>query len=65
MQFDKDGAERVVLYQSRELRPAQHNNLVQEYKQFSITYALDKFRVYLMGIDRSLYIQTMNTYTRL
>ena len=49
MQHDDDGRERVVSYQSRQLRPAERNYPVHDKELLSMTYALVKFRVYLMG----------------
>ena len=52
MQFDDDGYERVVSYQSRQLKPAEMNYPVHDKELLAMKYALVKFRVYLMGQDR-------------
>jgi hypothetical protein len=49
MQHDDEGYERVVSYQSRQLKPAERNYLVQDKELLAMKYALVKFRVYLMG----------------
>jgi hypothetical protein len=52
MQFDDDGHERVVSYQSRQLKPAEMNYPVHDKELLAMKYALVKFRVYLMGQER-------------
>ena len=52
MQFDDEGHERVVSYQSRQLKPAEKNYPVHDKELLAMKYALVKFRVYLMGQDR-------------
>ncbi|KAE9163684.1 hypothetical protein PF004_g30068 [Phytophthora fragariae] len=47
MQFDDEGRERVVSYQSRQMKPAERNYPVHEL--LAMRYALIKFRVYLLG----------------
>ena len=49
MQYDDDGSERVVSYQSRQLRPAERNYPVHDKELLAMRYALMKFRVYLLG----------------
>ncbi|KAG2763590.1 hypothetical protein PC116_g5544 [Phytophthora cactorum] len=49
MQFDDEGHERVVSYQSRQLKPAERNYLVHDKELLAMRYALIKFRVYLLG----------------
>ena len=49
MQFDTDGAERFIGYQSRQLRAAESNYPVHDKEFFAMKYALTKFRVYLLG----------------
>ncbi|OWZ02271.1 Retrovirus Polyprotein [Phytophthora megakarya] len=49
MQFDDDGRERVVSYQSRQIKPAERNYPVHDKELLAIRYALIKFRVYLIG----------------
>ena len=57
MQYDKDGAERVVCYQSRQLQPAERNNSVHDKEPLAMKYAWSKFRVYLLG-DRPFIVYT-------
>ncbi|KAE9064409.1 hypothetical protein PF001_g30857 [Phytophthora fragariae] len=47
MQFDDEGRERVVSYQSRQMKRAERNYPVHEL--LAMRYALIKFRVYLLG----------------
>ena len=49
MQYDTDGAERVVCYQSRQLQPAGRNYLGHDKELLAMNYALAKFRFYLLG----------------
>jgi hypothetical protein len=49
MQHDDEGKERVVSYQSRQLRPAERNYPVHDKELLAMKYALAKFRVYLLG----------------
>ncbi|KAE9332579.1 hypothetical protein PR003_g14438 [Phytophthora rubi] len=49
MQFDDEGRERVVSYQSRQLKPAERNYSVHDKELLAMPYALIKFRVYLLG----------------
>lgn len=49
MQFDDNGRERVVSYQSRQLKPAEQNYPVHDKELLAMRYALIKFRVYLLG----------------
>ena len=49
MQYDADGAERVVCDQSRQLLPAERNCPVHNKELLAMKYALAKFRVYLLG----------------
>ncbi|KAE9011677.1 hypothetical protein PR003_g13485 [Phytophthora rubi] len=49
MQFDNDGHERVVSYQSLQLKPAERNYPVHCMELLAMRYALIKFRVYLLG----------------
>ncbi|KAE9100101.1 hypothetical protein PF010_g14935 [Phytophthora fragariae] len=49
MQFDDEGRERVVSYQSRQLKPAERNYPVHDKELLVMRYALFKFRVYLLG----------------
>ena len=48
MQYDTDGAERVVCYQSRQLQLAERNYPVHDKELLTMKYALAKFRVYLL-----------------
>uniref|UniRef100_A0AAV1TQ33 Reverse transcriptase domain-containing protein n=1 Tax=Peronospora matthiolae TaxID=2874970 RepID=A0AAV1TQ33_9STRA len=49
MQFDHEGRERVVSYQSRQMKPAEKNYPVQDRELLAMRYALIKFRVHLLG----------------
>ena len=57
MQYDADGAEHVVCYQSRQLQAAERNYPVHDKELLTMKYALDKFRVYLLG-DRPFIVYT-------
>ncbi|KAF1318417.1 reverse transcriptase, partial [Globisporangium splendens] len=52
MQHDDEGHERVVSYQSRQLRPAERNCPVHDKELLAMKYSLVKFRVYLLGEER-------------
>ncbi|KAF1316224.1 Pol protein, partial [Globisporangium splendens] len=52
MQHDGEGKERVVSYQSRQLRPAERNYPVHDKELLAMKYALAKFRVYLLGEEQ-------------
>ena len=49
MQHDSEGTERVISYQSRQLKPAGRNCPVHNKELLAMRYALVKFRVYLLG----------------
>ncbi|KAE9346791.1 hypothetical protein PF008_g8114 [Phytophthora fragariae] len=49
MQFDDEGRERVISYQSRQLKPTERNYPVHDKELLAMRYALIKFRVYLLG----------------
>ena len=49
MQLDDDSKERVIAYQSRQLKPAEKNYPVHDKELLSMKYALAKFRIYLLG----------------
>ncbi|KAE9333692.1 hypothetical protein PR003_g13904 [Phytophthora rubi] len=49
MQFDAEGRERVVSYQSRQMKQAEKNCPVHDKELLAMRYALIKFRVYLLG----------------
>ncbi|CAH0488356.1 unnamed protein product [Peronospora farinosa] len=49
MQFDDGGRERVVSYQSRQMKPAEKNYPVHDKELLAMRYALIKFRVHLLG----------------
>ncbi|GMF24146.1 unnamed protein product [Phytophthora lilii] len=53
MQFDNEGHERVVSYQSRQMKPAEKNYPVHDKELLAMRYALIEFRVYLLG-ERNL-----------
>ena len=57
MQVDDDGAERVIGYQSRQLKPAERNYPVHDKELLAMKYALAKFRIYLLG-DRPFTVFT-------
>ncbi|KAE8914160.1 hypothetical protein PF003_g1314 [Phytophthora fragariae] len=59
MQFDAEGREPVVSYQSRQMKPAEKNYPVHDKELLAMRYALIKFRVYLLGE------QTFAVYTDL
>ncbi|KAG2969215.1 hypothetical protein PC118_g17560 [Phytophthora cactorum] len=48
-QHDHEGRDRVVYYQSRQLKPAERNYPVHDKELLAMKYALAKFRVYLLG----------------
>ncbi|KAF1321175.1 reverse transcriptase, partial [Globisporangium splendens] len=52
MQHDDEGHERVVSYQSRQLRPVERNYPVHDKELLAMKYSLVKFRVYLLGEER-------------
>ncbi|POM64741.1 LOW QUALITY PROTEIN: Polyprotein [Phytophthora palmivora] len=47
--FDNEGHERVVSYQSRQMKPAERNYPVHDKELLAMRYALIKFRLYLLG----------------
>lgn len=49
MQFDDEGCERVVTYQSRQMKPEEKNYPVHDKELLAMRYALIKFRVHLLG----------------
>ncbi|KAG2957318.1 hypothetical protein PC118_g24079 [Phytophthora cactorum] len=49
MQHDREGRDRVVYYQSRQLKPTERNYPVHDKELLAMKYALAKFRVYLLG----------------
>ncbi|GMF61122.1 unnamed protein product [Phytophthora fragariaefolia] len=49
MQHDHEGRDRVVYYQSRQLKPAERNYPVYDKEHLAMKYVLAKFRVYLLG----------------
>ncbi|GMF17134.1 unnamed protein product [Phytophthora fragariaefolia] len=49
MQFDDEGHERVVSYQSRQMKPAERNYPVHDTELLAMRYALIKFMMYLLG----------------
>ncbi|KAG3088481.1 hypothetical protein PI125_g18343 [Phytophthora idaei] len=49
MQFDDEGRERTVSYQSRQLKPAERKYPVHDRELLAMRYALIKFRVHPLG----------------
>ncbi|GMF35753.1 unnamed protein product [Phytophthora fragariaefolia] len=49
MQHDHEGRDRVVYYQSRQLKPAERNYPVHDKELLAMKYTLAKFQVYLLG----------------
>lgn len=49
LQFDDEEKERVISYQSRQLKPAERNYPVHDKELLAMKFALVKFRVYLLG----------------
>ena len=49
MQFDHEGHERVVSYNTRKMKPAEKNYPVHDKGSLAMRYALIKFRVHLLG----------------
>ena len=49
MQCDDESRERVVSFQSRQMKPAERNYPVHDKELFAMRYALIKIRVYLLG----------------
>ncbi|GMF37198.1 unnamed protein product [Phytophthora fragariaefolia] len=49
MQHDHEGRDRVVYYQSRQLKTAERNYPVHDKELLAMKYAFAKFRVYLLG----------------
>ncbi|KAG4046128.1 hypothetical protein PC123_g18487 [Phytophthora cactorum] len=49
MQHDYEGRDRVVYYQSRQLKPAERSYPVHDKELLAMKYALANFRVYLLG----------------
>ncbi|KAG3233246.1 hypothetical protein PI124_g21675 [Phytophthora idaei] len=60
MQFDDEGRERVVSYQSRQMKPAERNYPVHDNELLAMRYALIKFRVYLLG-EKAFAVLTLST----
>ncbi|KAF1334655.1 reverse transcriptase, partial [Globisporangium splendens] len=52
MHHDDADRERVICYQSRQLKPAEHNYPVHDKELLAMKYALTKFRAYLLGSKR-------------
>ncbi|KAF1316914.1 reverse transcriptase, partial [Globisporangium splendens] len=52
MQRDDTDRERVICYQSRQLKPAERNYPVHDKELLAMKYALTKLRVYLLGSKR-------------
>ena len=63
MQFDTDGVERIICYQSHQLQAAERNYPVHDKELLAMKYALYKFRVYLLG-DRPFVVYTEHASLR-
>ncbi|KAF1333703.1 reverse transcriptase, partial [Globisporangium splendens] len=57
VQTDREGRERVVCFQSRQLKPAERNYPVHDKEFLAMKYALAKLRIYLLG-DRPFVVYT-------
>ena len=57
MQKDDDGHERVISYESRQLKSAERNYPVHDRELLAMKYALVKYRIYLLG-DRPFTVFT-------
>ena len=57
MQKDDEGRERVISYESRQLKAAERNYPVHDKELLAMKYALAKYRVYLLG-DRQFTVYT-------
>ena len=57
MQRDEDDNERVIFYQSRQLKPAERNYPVHDKELLAMKYALVKFRISLLG-DKPFIVYT-------
>ena len=51
----KGGKPYVVYYASKTLNEAQRNYTTTEKEQLEVVYALDKFRAYLVGLNRIIF----------
>ena len=49
LQTDNDGRERVIAFESRQLKAAEKNHPVHDKELLAMKYALVKLRVYLLG----------------
>ncbi|GMF46125.1 unnamed protein product [Phytophthora fragariaefolia] len=63
MQFDDEDRERVVSYQSRQIKPAERNYPVDDKELLAMRYALIKFRVYLLD-EQTFAVYTDHTSLR-
>ena len=63
MQFDDEGVEIFVGYQSRKMKPAEKNYPVNDKELLAMLYALIKFRVHLLG-ERTFALYTVHTLLR-
>lgn len=60
VQLDDEGRERVVCYQSRQMKPAEKKNYaIHEKEHLAMLYALIKLIVYLLGEKTSPSTRTM------
>ncbi|KAG3011223.1 hypothetical protein PC120_g14574 [Phytophthora cactorum] len=64
LQNDADGHERVISFQSRQLKAAERNYPVHDKELLAMKYALVKFRVHLLG-SRSFVIYTDHASLRM
>ena len=63
MQFDTDGSEPVICYQSRQLQAAKRNYPAHDKELLAKKYEMAKFRVYLLE-DRSFVVYTNHASLR-
>ena len=63
MQFDDEGRERIVSYQSRQMKPEQKNYPVHDKELLAMHYALIKFRLHLFG-ERTFALYTDHALLR-
>ena len=65
LQTDVEGLERVIAFDSRQLKAAEKNYPVHDKEPLTTKYALVKFRVHLLGSKPFVVYMIMRRYTRL